>query len=159
MRLSTRRPRCAAPVVAGALVLATAACGTSTSPAPDADGTSGETRRAGATGDASGPAIQRSTIASVRDLSTRLEAAGITCALEYEGLRDAGRELSLCVIDGDRATLTIWDDPSVLDEFLASDVGRQGVTAVGRNWTVDLQQPAVARKVADALGGMVKQPG
>jgi hypothetical protein len=142
-----------------AVSLAATACTSTSTPLIDASATSNPTATAGrASSSGDDGTTGLSTIPSVVEISNRLAAAGITCVLEYEGLRDAGRELSLCVIDGDRATLTVWDDPSLLEEFLASDIGRQGVTAVGHNWTIDLQEATVAERVAAALGGTVKRP-
>lgn len=103
---------------------------------------------------ASGAAV--SSYDSVREMADRLEAAGIGCALEYEGLRDAGKELSICTISGEQATLSIWFDPDRLAEFRSAPLSGVGATAVGGNWTVDVTSAEVATLVADALDGDVK---
>lgn len=100
--------------------------------------------------------VSASSIANIADLQKRLEGKGIVCKLEYEGLKQEDKTLSICVIDGEQATLTIWDKPEVLVKFLNSDVGAKGATAVGANWTVDVDSAATAQKVASALGGTVK---
>lgn len=103
--------------------------------------------------------VPLTSVATVAELQQKLSAAGIACKLEYESLRDDQKELSLCVIDGERATLTVWNQPGVLDAFLTSpDRTASGATAVGRNWTVDVQSAVVAQKLATALGGTVKLP-
>jgi hypothetical protein len=100
--------------------------------------------------------------ASIDELQRSLEANGISCTLEYEGLRQDDRVLSLCVIDGEQATLTIWDRPEVLEKFTqstssaGSGLGAAGAVAVGRNWSIDLDTEATATRVASALGGRVK---
>lgn len=97
-----------------------------------------------------------STFATIADVQRQLVAKGIGCNLEYEGLKQDDKTLSICVIDGQQATLSIWDKPEMVQKFLAADTGAKGATAVGANWTVDLDTVATAQKVADALGGTVK---
>ena len=48
--------------------------------------------------------------------------------------------------------------PDVLVKFLASPDSGTGVTAVGANWTIDVDTAANADKVIAALGGRVKGP-
>ena len=99
----------------------------------------------------------RSSYPDVGSLAAALTDAGLPCTLEYEGLTDAGKQLSLCTIEDEQATLSIWFDPDQLDAFLASDdSGGIGATAVGANWTVDVGDVSTARRIADALGGTVK---
>ena len=97
-----------------------------------------------------------SSIATVSDLASQLESKGLTCKLEYEGLRQDDKTLSICVINGEQATLTIWDRPEVLEKFASTPATGVGATALGRNWSVDLESPVAAQKVANALGGTVK---
>ena len=111
------------------------------------------------TGSGATTSTSRTTFASIAELQKGLQGKGIACELEYEGLRQEDKTLSLCLIDGTQATLTIWDKPEVLDKFLASDLAGKGATAVGANWTVDVDSPVVATKVATALGGQVKSAG
>jgi hypothetical protein len=96
-----------------------------------------------------------SSYASIADLQKALEGKGITCKLEYPGLKDdtAQTELSICVIDTEQAFLKIWLKPDQIKEFLASPDGQTGTVAVGANWTVTVNSNAVADKVAKALGG------
>jgi hypothetical protein len=112
----------------------------------------------GGTAPATTAAPALSSIPTVAELARRLQAKGIACQLEYEGLRQDDKTLSLCTIGEGQATLTIWDKPEVLQKFLAADVGAKGATAVGANWTVDVDSPATAKQVAEALGGTVKVP-
>jgi len=100
-------------------------------------------------------APQGATVADLDDLHGRIVDAGFACELEYEGLRDEGRTLSLCVIDGDRATLTVWDDPTVLTDLVAGPDRGSGVVVVGRNWTIDLQSSDLADRLGAALDGTV----
>jgi hypothetical protein len=96
--------------------------------------------------------------ATVADLAKTLQSKGISCTLEYEGLRQEDKTLSICVVDGEQATLTIWDHPDVLAKFLAAPVTGTGATAVGANWTIDVDTAATAQKLTAALGGQVKAP-
>ncbi len=91
-----------------------------------------------------------SSYETVADLNDALAAAGIACALEYEGLVDEVRELSQCTIEGGQAILTIWYDDALFTDFLGTD---PAAVAYGENWTVELSDPAVATSVADAAGG------
>jgi hypothetical protein len=96
--------------------------------------------------------------ATVADLARTLQSKGISCTLEYEGLRQEDKTLSICVVDGEQATLTIWDQPDVLTKFLATPDSGTGATAVGANWTIDVDTVATAQKLTAALGGQVKAP-
>jgi hypothetical protein len=92
---------------------------------------------------------------SIDDLHQQLVDEGIACGLEYSGLRDEGREVSICVIAGEQALLTIWDDPALVTEFADSEAADSGDVAYGANWTVDVDSPETADLVATALGGTV----
>jgi hypothetical protein len=109
-----------------------------------------------------GPLAPASTVApsyaTVEDLAAKLQAAGITCQLEYQGLKQEDKTLSICVVDGEQATLTIWDRPADVTAFLASTDSGTGATAVGANWTIDVDTAATAQKLVGALGGQVKAP-
>ncbi|MBI2705407.1 MAG: hypothetical protein HYX32_08985 [Actinobacteria bacterium] len=122
-----------------------AGCTSSTSSSPSPSGPSGS---------AAPPSL--STIGTIADLQSKLVAGGIPCTLEYEGLKQDDKTLSICVIDGEQATLSIWDKPELLQKFLQADVGAKGATAVGANWTVDVDTPQTAQKIATALNGTVK---
>lgn len=92
--------------------------------------------------------------ASVADIGRSLDARGIDCPLEYEGLVDATSERSQCTIRGGQAMVTIWFDDAALDRLLHPPDGRPPAdVAFGRNWTVELTDGEVAHAVADALGG------
>ena len=91
-----------------------------------------------------------SSYETVTALNGDLAAADITCELEYEGLKDADREISQCVIDGEQAVLNIWFN----EELQQAVIDQSGDTvAYGANWTVQVSTPETARKVADALDG------
>jgi hypothetical protein len=96
--------------------------------------------------------------ATVEDLASQLQAKGITCQLEYQGLKQEDKTLSICVVDGEQATLTIWDRPADVAAFLAASDAGTGATAVGANWTIDVDTVATAQKLTAALGGQVKAP-
>ena len=75
----------------------------------------------------------------------------------YPDVGSLAAALSLCTIEDEQATQSIWFDPDQLDAFLATDdSGGIGATAVGANWTVDVGDVSTARRIADALGGTVK---
>lgn len=102
------------------------------------------------------PTSERTTYDDVAELATALDAGGLDCPLEYEGLTDSGKELSLCTISGEQATITIWFDPARVDAFLAGvDASGPGATAVGANWTVDVVSVELATDIAEVLGGTV----
>ncbi|MBK9178109.1 MAG: hypothetical protein IPM45_00815 [Acidimicrobiales bacterium] len=140
--------RLALVLLAAALVFA--ACG-----GDDDDGGSAGTAAEGTTstdGGASGGADLSglTTYATIAEMRDALVADGIACELEYEGLRDAEKEVSICTIEGEFAQLTVWLDPSIVEDLVgASD----GTLAVGANWTVDVDTAATAETVAEALGG------
>jgi hypothetical protein len=113
-----------------ALALLGSACGD--------DGGSGDDRSGGSSYD------------TLTALNEDLAAADISCDLEYEGLKDADREISQCVIDGESTTLNIWYN----DELRQAVIDGSGETvAYGANWTVQVATPETAQQVADALGG------
>lgn len=102
------------------------------------------------------PAADLSTYATVADMASDLEAAGISCALEYEGLRDDTREVSLCAVNGEYTELSVWVDPAeaAASGAAAEEAGDPFVE--GANWTVDVETAATAVAVADALGGAAR---
>lgn len=109
---------------------------------------------AGACGDDGGggdeDATSGSTYDSVTALNGDLAAAGITCDLEYEGLKDADREISQCVINDEQAIVNIWFN----DELRQAVIDESGAgVAFGANWTVQVATPETATEVAEALGG------
>lgn len=93
-----------------------------------------------------------SSYEDVASIAEDLNAAGITCDLEYEGLEDESRETSLCTIEGTPAQLSVWKDEALLEEFVGSDPPPAAV-AYGANWSVELGTPAAAADVAEATGG------
>ena len=109
---------------------------------------------AAADGDAdAGPAAtELSSYPTIVDVNDALAGDGLGCDLEYEGLADADREISQCVLAGEPAVLTIWFDPAIVDEIVAG--GAPGL-AYGANWTVEVTSAANARAVAEALDGAV----
>lgn len=91
-----------------------------------------------------------SSYETVTALNDDLAAAGITCELEYEGLVDADREISQCVINDEQAVLNIWFNDE-LREAVIDDSG--STVAYGADWTVQVTTPETAQEVADALDG------
>jgi hypothetical protein len=113
----------------------------------DDDGTGADTTRGGP------------EVANVVGLGVLLNEAGIPCDLEYEGLVDDRREVSICQIDGGQATLTVWDDTTALDRFMTEPMSGPGATVVGPNWTIDVANPRTAERLALALEAEVRTPG
>lgn len=140
-------------IVACSLALAT---GTVACSSDDGGGASGSDVSAAGSDGAATERADLSTYPSVAEMASALTAAGMPCTLEYEGLTDGGKELSLCTLEGEQATLSIWFEPEQLDAFMTADLGGVGAAAVGANWTVDVTTAALATRVADALGGTVK---
>jgi hypothetical protein len=143
-RSALRRGTATLALAAGLLVVG--ACGDDT----DDAGTDTTTTAPADTGATDEGAL--SSYAGIAELQEALTDAGITCNLEYEGLRDGDKELSICVIDGEQAYLTIWSNPADVDAFAASPEAADTV-ARGANWTVAVTTGETATKVADALGG------
>ena len=107
-------------------------------------------------GDGDGGGSSGSSYDTVTALNADLAAAGITCELEYEGLKDADREISQCVIDGEQAILNIWFN----EELQQAVIDQSGATvAYGANWTVQVSTSETAAKVADALDGTTGEAG
>jgi len=122
----------------------------------DAGNGGGDTTAAPADGGETADRSELSSFDTVTAMNEELTAAGIGCTLEYEGLRDAQREISQCTIEGEQAILTVWLDEEVFDAFLAPEEGPPPVAvAYGANWTVELATPENAQTVADALGGAI----
>jgi hypothetical protein len=94
-----------------------------------------------------------SSYVTVAQMAADLEQAGLTCTLEYEGLVDDEREVSLCAVNGEYTELSVWTDPTAAAD--AADAADEGADplAAGANWTVDIDTAETAEAVADALGG------
>jgi hypothetical protein len=102
------------------------------------------------------PSDDLSSYDTVAALNDALGAAGIECALDYEGLVDEDKEISQCTIEGAQAYLTIWFDESFVQEIVAPAAGEPPAgVAYGQNWTVELTPatPETASAIADAAGG------
>lgn len=133
------------------VVASVGACG---SPTEEQD-PRGHAAETGSPSAAVGGLSRYSDIPALRD---ELVASGLACDLEYEGLEDPDRIVSICVIDDEEALLTIWKDPAMLGEFL--DSGSAPPTmAYGTNWSVELDSTQVAESVAEALDGATPQSG
>lgn len=104
-------------------------------------------------GDADGDGASR--YESVTDLADGLTEAGLTCTLEYEGLRDGAREVSLCTVQDELAELSVWDDPASAASTAARADAEDDPLVAGENWTIDVQSAKTAAAVAEALGGRV----
>jgi hypothetical protein len=120
------------------------------------DGDDGGSAESDSTGAEDGSGVDVSglpafdTITALNDVLT---GAGIACALEYEGLvDDTGKEVSICVIDGQQAQLTVYPDSTTVEALVAADTSI-GALAYGQNWTVQVDQAATAEAIATALGG------
>ena len=134
--------------VAIALLLLGAGCG------GDDGGEDPDTGSSADTTEATGADL--SSYETVADLAADLEAGGLSCTLEYEGLVDDDKEQSICTIDGSQAFLTIWFDETFVTEIVAPEgLEAPAGVAYGTNWTVELTPPdaATAATVADAAGG------
>jgi len=122
-------------------------------------------------GDGGGETTEAADGSDRRDLSSYdtvaamnedLAAAGIECALEYEGLvDDLGNEISQCTITPEggapeQAILHVYEDLAVLDALVAPEGAPPppGV-AYGANWAIEAGTPETAQILADALGGAV----
>jgi hypothetical protein len=109
---------------------------------------------AGACGDDSagdgGGGSAGSTYDTVTALNDDLAAAGISCDLEYEGLKDADREISQCVINGEQANLNIWFNEELRQAVID---GSGDTVAFGANWTIEVTTADNAEQLADALDG------
>lgn len=135
MRIVTAARRC---LLALCLLTLAAACG-------DDDGDGGGS-----------DAGDLSTYGSVSGLAEDLSDAGLTCTLEYEGLQDGNREVSLCTLEGELAELSVWADP--VDAATTGDRADEDddPLVVGENWTIDVQTAGTAETVAEALGGVAR---
>ena len=67
-------------------------------------------------------------------------------------------EVSLCTISNEQATLHVYADPQSVQQFAASPDGHSGIVALGANWTIAVQTPGEAAKLAAALGGTAPGP-
>lgn len=92
---------------------------------------------------------------SVTNLAEDLTDAGLTCTLEYEGLRDGAREVSLCTVQDELAELSVWDDPADAASTAERAEADDDPLVAGENWTIDVQSAETAAAVAEALGGRV----
>ncbi len=142
------------PVVAAVLaVLVTLSLGCGDDGGRD-DSTSPSTTD-GSTSSGGGGAVDPASLESYDDLEalrTAIADAGWTCELEYEGLEEADKTLSICVIDGEQATLTIWRDTADITALVGAELGLE-LVAYGSNWTIDVASADRARALANALGG------
>lgn len=106
-------------------------------------------------GDGADP-VTGSTVEDVGELADTLDGVGEGCTLEYEGLADGQRELSVCTLGGEIAELSVWNDPSSIDPLVEAASESGDPIVVGGNWTVDVADPDLAAEIADAAGGAVR---
>lgn len=99
------------------------------------------------------------TYTSVSDMAQRLDDAGLRCVLEYEGLDDGNREVSLCHVNDEFTELSVWADASDAARTAAAADDARDPFVAGGNWTVDVDTANTAAAVADALGGTVHGTG
>lgn len=91
----------------------------------------------------------------VAALAAELDGVAQGCALEYEGLTDDQREVSICTLGGEVVELAVWTDLDALRELRASSEGSGDPVVTGANWSVDLSDADLAEEVAEATGGRV----
>jgi hypothetical protein len=141
-------------LVAAALALTIVGCGDDSEDGEDGAAPSVTTDAGGVSGTADGSAAldDLPTYDTLDDIVDELDAGGIPCELEYDGLEDEQKTVSLCTIEGAQATLNIWKEPATVAELVGSGAATE-LTVYGRNWTIDLRDPAAAAAVAAALGG------
>lgn len=153
-----------ATALAVMVLLGASACSDDDTPAEDATtvepgGENGDDTPAGdGSGDEGTAGTGGAEAASVVELAERIEENGHTCTLEYEGLRDGDKELSLCTIGGEQVTLSIWFDADQLEEFRSAEpAGLGGITLIGPNWTIDLADPQLAETLAADLEAEIRE--
>ncbi|MGK2929709.1 MAG: hypothetical protein ACSLFO_09055 [Acidimicrobiales bacterium] len=94
-------------------------------------------------------------VETVTDLAGQLDGVADGCALEYEGLTDDQREVSICTLGSDIAELSVWTDETALEGMIADTDGSGDPLVSGPNWSIDVVDPALADEVAEATGGTV----
>lgn len=102
-------------------------------------------------GDAEGPRVD-----DVQALADQLDGVSDGCALEYEGLVDEQREISVCTLGDEIAELAVWSDPDALDELVTSVEGSGDPLVTGANWSIDVRDADLADQIAEATGGTVR---
>ncbi len=166
--------------VAIALLALGAACGgddgggddTASTSAPESTegstdpSTPGSTTAPSTDGGTETPPDDLASFATIADLDGALDAGGVVCELEYDGLTDDdGNEVSTCTIEGSQAFLSIFADPSTVSEVVtAHEADAQVALAYGANWTIELTPPSEstatsAAAIAQATGGSVGPAG
>lgn len=108
---------------------------------------------AGPAGGDDGPGGPR--VADVAELSELLTGVADGCTLEYEGLEDGQREVSVCTLGTEAVELSVWTDTAALDDLVAAADESGDPVVTGANWSVDVTDPSLADDVADATGGTV----
>lgn len=96
-----------------------------------------------------------SQVATVADLALLLEDVEDGCALEYEGLTDDQREVSICTLGGEIAELSVWTDEAALEGLIDDAAGSEDPLVAGPNWSIDVVDAELADAVAEATGGTV----
>lgn len=92
----------------------------------------------------------------VEALAERLDGVDAGCTLEYEGLEDDQRELSICTLGDEIVELSVWSDPEALDGVVEAAEGTGDPVVTGPNWSIDVQDAELADRIADATGGTVR---
>lgn len=98
---------------------------------------------------------EASRVATVADLALLLDEVEGGCALEYEGLTDDQREVSICTLGGEIAELSVWTDEGSLEGLVDGAADSGDPLVAGPNWSVDVVDPDLAEAVAEATGGTV----
>lgn len=94
-------------------------------------------------------------VATVAQLADELAGVADGCVLEYEGLTDGDREVSLCTLGTEAAELSVWSDPAALEAVVDQADGSGDPVVTGSNWSIDVSDPDLASQIAEATGGTV----
>lgn len=86
-------------------------------------------------------------------LAAELDDVEAGCTLEYEGLEDGQRELSVCTMGDAIAELSVWTDADALSALVQSAEESGETIVFGPNWTIGIGDAAIAGQIADATGG------
>lgn len=111
------------------------------------------------------------TVASVKELRRQLVAAGISCN-RFQDATVPGEPFAtgMCILNGKKLRLDnmgslLWYKSNdymetILSDSRASDdtcpKGSSFEAAVGPNWAVSVENPALTRRIAKRLGGQVR---
>lgn len=101
-------------------------------------------------------ATSAGSVDDVQALAAQLDGVADGCALEYEGLVDDEREISICTLGDEVAELAVWSDTGALDELASRTDGSGDPLVIGPNWSIDVRDETLADQIAEATGGTVR---